>query len=242
MEFEIEHLEFCDRPEIKIAISLVFGGIESFSIEQKSILSSHEFIRYQKQIPIVRTNFLLGRYAAKKAIVKVNPNINLNEIQINNGVWGFPVIINKNINNVQVSISHTDTSAAAICFPEDYPMGIDIEAITTTNMMIIKEELSKDEISLQPKLGVSIEDFCLSLWTAKEALAKAIKTGFRIPFKFFEISTFTRCGDLDLIKFKHFGQFVSFSTTISETKISIVVPVELQLIAKNLILGIRINK
>jgi 4'-phosphopantetheinyl transferase len=171
-----------------------------------------------------RRSFCLGRYAAKKAITNVFHGISFTELQIDQGLLGFPVIMHPAILNTQVSISHTDSSAAAICFPEYFPMGIDLEEINEQNTSIIETELTIGEQELFKHTNCSYGCFCGTLWTAKEALAKALKTGFSIPFHFLEVSSIVTEKDFVFSYFSHFSQFVGLSVNVGRNRLTMVFP------------------
>jgi phosphopantetheinyl transferase (holo-ACP synthase) len=180
-----------------------------------------------------RRSFCLGRYAAKGAITNVFHGISFTELRIDQGALGFPVIVHPAILNTQVSITHTDSSAAAICFPEYFPMGVDLEEINVQNTSIIETELTMGEKELFKHTNCSYNCFCSTLWTAKEALAKALKTGFSIPFHFLEIKSLIIENDFVLCYFSHFSQFVGLSVNAGSNRLTIVFPAEVEKYIRN---------
>lgn len=171
----------------------------------------------------VKHNFCIGRYCAKKSISLISSEQNLSKIEIEHGVFGFPIV--NNSKNLQVSIAHTDDSAVAISFNEKIPMGIDIEIINQEQIEVIETQLTQSEIDLCKELEYPNGNIYHQLWTSKEALSKAIKTGFTIPMFFFEINSIQVDNKIMIIKFKYFQEFKAISQNINDNYIvSIVLP------------------
>jgi 4'-phosphopantetheinyl transferase len=201
--------------------------------------AGHEFL-HEKELQYSagmqakrRRSFYLGRYAAKRAIINVFNGISFTELQIEQGLHGFPVIVHPAILNTQVSISHTDSSAAAICFPEYVPMGIDLEEINEQNTSIIETEFTMGEKELFKHSNCSYSSFCATLWTAKEALAKALKTGFQIPFHFLEVKSIVTEKDCVFSYFSNFSQFAALSVDVGRNRLTIVFPTAVEQYIRN---------
>jgi 4'-phosphopantetheinyl transferase len=191
-----------------------------------------DFIKYLHTEELIRLNkfknenakfsYTLGRYAAKKSIACLTKQTDFNLINITNGTLGNPIV--SDLPNLGVSLAHTDTSAVAVCFNEKYPMGIDIEEIDEKKSDIIKTQLTESESRLSGKLKLSETELNIYLWTAKEALSKALKTGFTLPMSQFEISEIEEKENHLIIKFKNMEQFSGVEWKINNSIISIVFP------------------
>ncbi len=213
-----------DGESIKSGLHIVFENNFYKKINPNEYLHKDELIEFDKiSSDIVKHNFCAGRYSAKKSISLITGEQDLKEMIIEHGVFGFPIV--KNSENLQVSIAHTDSSAVAICFNEKSPMGIDIEIIKEKQIDVIETQLTQYEKELSKDLDISTNIFFHQLWTSKEALGKAIKTGFTIPMLLFEVNSIEDNKQFMLLFFKHFEQFKAVSLKINENYIlSIVLP------------------
>ncbi|MCG8475007.1 MAG: 4'-phosphopantetheinyl transferase superfamily protein [Cytophagales bacterium] len=138
-----------------------------------------------------KNEFLLGRWAAKQAVIEIIPNLRLKEIAVLKGALGQPVLSVPCAENWSVSISHAENQAAALLFPEAFPMGLDIECKKSNIYQTVESALSRKE-----RLQVSIssdKNLCaLQIWSAKEALAKVLKLGFSLSPQILEVSNISK--------------------------------------------------
>ena len=171
-----------------------------------------------------RQSFLLGRIAAKQAIaslVKVN---DLTTIAIQYGVFQFPVVKHNFNNNLQVTISHSHDVGVALAFCEEHPMGVDIERIVPARLNAIKDNLSDSELELLENSRLSLIEGCTAIWTMKEGLSKALKTGLTVDFKVLEIILLKNHGLYLTCTFKYFAQYKAICFPVSDYFCSIVLP------------------
>lgn len=169
--------------------------------------------------------FLLGRYAAKRAGANLLGRDRLADIVIRNGVFSQPLIGSPAGNNVQVSLSHSGDWGAAIVFPEAHPMSIDIEEISGRSGEVLKDKLTAIEQQLLDEhfMGNKSTGYTW-IWTVKEALSKVLKTGLTTPLHVLEISSVTR-KDGDLIaQFSNFPQYKALTVTASYFVYTLVLP------------------
>lgn len=196
---------------------------------------SHTFLHPQEQAYLAkleherrRHSYLLGRYCAKRAISSYTQTQDLQSTYIKSGIFQQPITDCPAANNLQVSISHTQTIGAAIAFPEEHPMGIDIETNDCTKVDIIKTQMTTAE----EKLALTFHHFgspLTFLWTAKEALSKVLRCGFMIAMELLEIETVLPKENYIQSYFKHFHQYQALSFQFNETICSIVYPRKTQL-------------
>lgn len=166
-------------------------------------------------------SYLLGRYCAKHAISRYNKTKNFTEVWIENGIFNHPVVLTSN-GNTQVSISHTEKIGVAIAFPETYPMGIDIETISSKNADIIRSHLSPSELNLN--MFGTRDAHLAFLWTAKEALSKVLKCGLTLPFYLLEINSAKKLENITISDFKNFKQYKAISFCSKNFLCSLVCP------------------
>lgn len=182
------------------------------------------------QYPRRQISYLRGRYAAKLALQRLEPHLELWSIGIQNGVFGFPYICPALAINNQISISHNDISAFAIAFDQSHPMGVDVEQISSDRVETIRSQMLANELDLALN-GMADESIALTIfWTAKEALSKIIKCGLWIDYKLLEINVFeinynTLVKNNSYVcKFKNFPQYKTQSFIYQDNICSIVLP------------------
>jgi len=171
---------------------LRMGLLDSSSLADTGtrFLSDEEADIYKEfKVDKRRNEFLAGRYIAKECVRQVFPQLSANLINIIHGVWGFPLIHTENLYHSTVSIAHTDNYAAALFQTDNrYPAGIDIEEISEANISALEHFITEKERDL-----ISAENFSMLkslhiMWSAKEAVAKALKLGFNVPEDLYIIS------------------------------------------------------
>jgi len=170
-------------------------------------------------------SYLLGRYCAKQAVAAYLQNDGMTNVWIENGVFQQPIVYHSHPTDVQVSISHTDALGIALAFPEPHPMGIDVEVINETHTETIQTQLTLAE-QQHAALFNNKHMFFTLLWTAKEALSKALKCGLMIPMEILEIDEIKRKGNCWQSTFKLFQQYEARSFTLGDKVCSLVYPKE----------------
>ncbi len=173
------------------------------------IFSNEEYKKYNNFDSLTRkSSFLFGRYAAKKALSKLYNISKLSDINISNGVFGQPIISHKSLKNIQTSIAHSNNIASAIVFEENHPTAIDVEIIDKSKNQNIEEQLTKYELGLLSNTKTSQEIFNFISWSAKESLAKILKTGFTLPLSVIEIASIENYQNKEFTStYKNFTQY-----------------------------------
>ncbi len=192
----------------------------------ESALHIIEHKRYESfRTDVRKVSFLLGRYCAKKAIASLYNIQSLNQIYIDSGIFNQPVIKLPNIPNMRVSISHDGVSAVALAFPEEHPMGIDIESIDGDKILEVSAHFTLHEKTLYQGLNHSKTEIDTILWTAKESLSKALKTGLTTGLEIMELGT------LEMVNqryfrgtFTHFFQYQTISVIHGDKVITLLLP------------------
>ena len=190
---------------LNIKAVLCITKLKHFAIKMDAILSKFEIDKYESlKTETGRQEFLLGRYSAKKAYAQLNQQDNLKNIEIKNGIFEQPFFAYNS--DFDVSISHTKGAAGAIVFDKAYPMGFDMELICNSKISALQAATKDEEIM---RLNVSHEKSLTMAWCLKEALSKAIRTGFTIPLELLQIEDFVKISDKDVFtcRFKNFAQY-----------------------------------
>jgi len=198
-----------------------------------------------------RSSFQSGRIAAKLAICQVFPGLAGTEVNITANSLGKPVIVDFPA-PYSVSIAHSDHHGAALCFPAELPMGVDIETPEEKNRSIIVSILTPGEIALlqaqrnRPETvehsQVTVTDHESALmptqdnslqilhvmWTAKEAAGKANGLGFRLPVEQYEVEMIKPLLDNKIrywiCNFKHFRELTAISCAWDGAMLTVAFP------------------
>ncbi|MBY0356818.1 MAG: polyketide synthase dehydratase domain-containing protein [Candidatus Obscuribacterales bacterium] len=147
-----------------------------------------------------RVDWLLGRITAKDAVRKLlRTSFNLHlcpaDIEIETNSDGPPTVSGAWLNTVdwlpQISISHSEGIAVAIASkPGKLRPGLDIEAVRKREEGFAQIAFTKKEQAYLSCLAENERIFWETrLWTAKEAVAKAVGTGMRGNPHNFEMDT-----------------------------------------------------
>ncbi|HVI45329.1 MAG TPA: 4'-phosphopantetheinyl transferase superfamily protein [Chitinophaga sp.] len=195
----------------------IFKNVPLLHPEEKAYFDTLQFDRR-------RESYLQGRIAAKKAVNVLFPHADLSSILIDQGIFQFPVVKTAATHNIQVSITHCDAIGIGIAFPEEHPLGIDVEKIDDSKTLAIKSQASDKELSLLPGGGLSITNGCALLWTVKESLSKILRTGLMINFHSLEIQTLEREGVLYISTFSNFAQYKAITYLTATHACSLVLP------------------
>ena len=158
-------------------------------------LSNVENIHLQRLIfPKRRSEWLLGRWAAKKLLSSHLPDLSdqdMRYLSIENEVSGAPFATWRGERLPGcLSLSHRADLAAAAWFPiEGVRVGIDLELIETKSVAFINDYFTADEAACVFALPSAEQPLAASLvWSAKEALLKAMQTGLRIDTRQVEVA------------------------------------------------------
>ncbi|MGH1325465.1 4'-phosphopantetheinyl transferase family protein [Bacillus pretiosus] len=179
-------------------------------------------IKFKKRLE----SYLVGRYAAKKAVSAFIKDERLHEIQITPGIFNQPIVKHSSAMNVQVSISHCDSMGFAIAFSEETPIGIDIERINTDNKNILAAQMTVGEKRLAKFLSLPDETMYTLLWTAKESLSKVLKTGLTTPLEIYEINKIYISKGILYSYYQNFSQYCTASVISGQHIYSITYPKE----------------
>ncbi len=195
-------------------------------IQETSILHPDEHAYYKTlQFDRRKTSYLLGRIAAKNAISELLITKQaVQSISIQSGIFQFPVVKYVQHQNIQVSISHCNNFGAALAFPEEHPLGIDIEKIDEHKIDTMKSVICDEELTLMENHFLPVLIACPIIWTIKESLSKILRTGLTIDFNILEIESIEKVGSMYVSTFRYFSQYKAFSCQIGDHVCSITLP------------------
>lgn len=176
-----------------------------------------------------RVGYLLGRYAAKRAAGRYLGTEALEEVEVANGVFQQPILRFPAWDIPQVTLCHTEHLALAVAHQPDHILGIDAEPLDPTRAHVLRPILSDAERARLGALGFSGEDGLLLLWTAKEALSKALRCGLTAPLGVLETDSMAWTGTGDLrCTFSSFPQYQGRCALARGHGVALVLPKETQ--------------
>ena len=207
------------------ALGLVSAPLATLAPLRGGFLSPAEVARYAG-FPADRRrfSFLSGRMAAKAAIGRIHSSARATEIEIGEGVFGQPIVRGGGIAGCQVTISHTDGMGGAIAFPEEHPMGLDLESVRPESDLTIESQMSSREMALLRGLPFDPSTNRALGWSMKESLSKVLKCGLMSPFSIFEVQAIDAKGPVLISTFVNFAQYQVLSVSFGRAVLSIALP------------------
>ena len=188
-----------------------------------SMLHMHEKEHYNTlRFDPRRQSYLLGRLTAKKAIARL-AGIDARSFYIDQGIFEFPVVKGTG-QNIQATISHCDDIGMALAFPEEHPLGLDIEQISGEKADAIKSQISPAEEALLQSCNIPQLTGYTIAWTIKEALTKIIRTGLTMDLRLTEIKSLEEDGRQYVTTFRHFSQYKALCSHSGDYACAVVVP------------------
>jgi 4'-phosphopantetheinyl transferase len=183
----------------------------SFLLSAKEqYLHTDEIAMYESiQADRRRKSFLQGRYITKKVLSPYLNEQNLANIRIKSGVFNQPLVVYAGENSALISIAHTDAYAACLAFPDEHPMGIDLEQVNTRAREDILSQMTVHEQKLNR--GEEEDIFYTRLWSVKESLSKVLKTGLLVPLQILEIDSMETHAGYTISTFTNFAQYKALS-------------------------------
>lgn len=210
----------------RIGLGVVLGAGNDAWQQYEAFLSGPEYAQLQRQrTQEARNSFCLGRMAAKSAAGKLTGNA-ASSVSVGHGIFGFPVI-EPNPDGICLSIAHTGSSGAALCYSEKLLMGIDMELIRETNSPAMLSTFTEQE----KQMRIAGLDALLRhhlLWSAREALSKALRTGFLVPLPLLEVSSIAPTPYGYKMGFVHFSLFEAIAFELGDYLLAMVFPKKLQ--------------
>jgi phosphopantetheinyl transferase (holo-ACP synthase) len=152
----------------------------SRELMMRRYLGERERAAYEATGPRARRGWLLGRIALKDAVrldawragaAPIYPV----EIELDHAEGGWPIVVGR---DVHASVAHKDDVAVALIARDGVP-GIDVERVEPRAPAMIAVAFTDEELALGA--GRDLDEWLTRLWAAKEALAKARRTGLGDP-------------------------------------------------------------
>lgn len=208
------------------ALSFCAAAHDDLEAQAADALSAQERALFTDRLaPRRRHALLLGRRTAKQALRLLNPALNDRDLSILPGVLGQPVVRGPRVENLQVSLSHTGSLALAAAFPDDCPMGVDVDRVSPSHRAALSQQIAQCELQRLRAVKTGDDDaHLLALWCQKEALSKILRCGLTLPFHLLEVSEVRPDGPGFQVRFAHFSQYVGFGLSGARLALAVVLP------------------
>ena len=173
-----------------------------------------------------QTSYLLGRYTAKAALhACVGPAFVPTAINVAPGVFNQPVVHGLVATPpLGVSISHSERMVCALAYPEEHPMAIDVEEIDAERTHVMLTQIGDAEADRARAACTSPDLAATVVWSAKEALSKALRCGMTCPFEIFETIELEARDGYYAGRFKNFAQYKFHSWHRQTSVLTLVLP------------------
>lgn len=213
------------RPDRTEAAWLGAAKVEEFARIDEHIddfLSNAERDAYRALVADRRRkSWLLGRVAAKRAAAASLETDDLRALEIARGIFGDPRLCVPMAHPPGLSISHAGPVAVAVAHPAGHVMAVDVEEVRPRQADAIASQLTPREVEWaggdHPRLT--------ALWTAKEALSKALRCGLTAPFRLLETKDIVEDNVGCLTgRFENFGQYRFVARVEADAVLTLVLP------------------
>lgn len=162
-------------------LTRVFDQEEILEQQLAATLIGEEIVVFNGfRVSHAKADFLAGRLAAKSALQILLPDTAILDWQMIRGAWHQPCIRGP-INNHLVTIAHSAGVGVAVAFDDRWHCGIDIESLSRCDEETIATQVSPEEARWAKGEGSNNQSRWMMLWTAREALGKALRTGLLLP-------------------------------------------------------------
>ena len=209
-------------------------GCRQLEMEKFLHTSEQEVLNRFRYGPRQRS-FLSGRYVAKKVLSKFLGEPDLTKIIIKPGIFNQPLLNYAIPDPPGFSISHSLSYTSCLVFPQEHPMGIDIETSPNNAAESIAPQLTDREKKMIKYTRLGEDVFYVKLWTIKEALSKVLTTGLTAPMNIYEIAEIHQDGQFYFSTFKNFSQYKAITFALRGNICSFVLPQKTKCDLDNLI-------
>lgn len=208
------------------AMALVAAPLEELEAAARDLLAPEEAALLTERLaPARRQSLLAGRWAAKKALGLLAPDVAPRDIRILPGVFGQPVVSLPDRANVQVTLAHAGRAALALAHPESCPMGIDLERARPETLSALNDQATpREREAMRTVLPGDEAQRLLLLWCLKEALSKALRTGLTVPFALLEVARLAPVPGGVEAQFANFAQYQGLALAAGPFALAVVRP------------------
>lgn len=209
------------------------GCLALLPATRQSDLPVHQYLT-KREVQLMNTyvsanrqfTYVAGRLCAKAALRQyVGQSYGYQDFFIDKGVFDHPLVVhNTSTSNLQVSISHCEGIIGAMAYSEHHPVGLDIEYLNPHISQFKEEIITRAERQLIDALSGNPTLYYTSLWAAKEALSKILRTGLMMPFSLLEVNKLSIKPWGVEFSFENFPQYKSLVFNMENCLFAIVLP------------------
>lgn len=223
------------RDNAQDAGCLVSAGFDHFPLFKETLDDwlHVEERKYYETLTAERrqASYLMGRITAKKALLEMDPDHSFVDMNIRMGAFKDPVPHFPCDRPLQIGITHTSTMAASLAFPATHPMAIDLEDLDEKRAQTMQKHCQPAEWEEMKAQELNATLLFTILWTAKEAIAKALRIGLTSPFSLMTVKGLKQHPENGWGGYyQHFTQYQFRSWRVADRVVSIVFPKQTQLI------------
>ena len=171
-----------------------------------------------------RGDYLAGRRAAKAAVTRLCAVPDPAAVWIEPGALLQPVLGGPGTGGVAVSLAHSHYVGAAVAFDVAHPLGIDLELADPARAGTLYAASTAGERRLVADLPHDPLTAATALWTAKEALAKFLRTGLSIDMGLLEVAGWRAEGEWWRLDYRHVVSLKALVLAVDDLVLALCVP------------------
>ncbi|WP_156383828.1 4'-phosphopantetheinyl transferase superfamily protein [Methylobacterium sp. Leaf456] len=210
---------------LRASLTLAAAPLDWLDANSKKFLHPDEVALVTDRLHARRRHGLLvGRYAAKRALAGLHPEIDPRALAVRPGVLEQPVVSGTSVRNLGISLSHAGPVALAVAFPEGCPMGIDVERVRTDAVPLLVNQSPRAEQLLAARLDGPEPERQMRLWCLKEALSKALRCGLTVPLELLAVGSVEPDPAGLSAEFTNFAQYRGLSFVGGDLAAALVMP------------------
>lgn len=184
-------------------------GFEAIDQERASFLHpSEEASLSLLHIERRRRTFLMGRYALKRAAAAWTGLSPSRDLEVVPAILEYPILRAPVADVPDLTLTHTDCAAVCLAVEAGHASGVDLEFINPARLATYERVYTDRERASAAGLGLDAACAAVLHWSLREALSKAVRCGFTVPFDVLELEGLKGLENgLFRTKFRNFGQY-----------------------------------
>lgn len=155
-----------------------------------------------------RRTFLMGRYALKRAAAAWTGLSPSRDLEVVPAILEYPILRAPVADVPDLTLTHTDCAAVCLAVDAGHASGVDLEFINPARLATYERVYTERERASATGLGLDASSAAVLHWSLREALSKAVRCGFTVPFDVLELEGLEDLGEgLFRTAFRNFGQY-----------------------------------
>jgi len=173
-------------------------------------------------------DYLLRNYCAKKVILSClkKPTNYAAHLHLDKNTMSQLILTSNRFYyfQLQVNVTHSEILGFALAYEGLYPLGIDIEQVNTQKTQAMENNITSHENNLVKSCLLNSDIVLISLWTAKEAICKALGGGLDVFSGVLEIYTIIPFESYIELHFVYFPGYRAYSFFLKDYILTIAFP------------------